>query len=59
MRHSRKKSRSIAFRSELGRRCPSCYRTDALNISFDRDRKSSTSVCRFCGFTETKGRNVL
>jgi hypothetical protein len=51
--------RSAANVSVNARRCPWCRCNDALRMESPGPDGSVIVWCRFCTFTETKGRNAL
>ena len=59
MKNGKKNRRSAAFVSVRARRCPQCRSTDALRIERPDRNGAVLTWCRFCTFTETKGRNAV
>ena len=59
MRNGKKNRRSLANVSVNGRRCPHCQSADALRKERPDEKGAVLTWCRFCPFTETKGRNAL
>lgn len=51
--------RSAANVSVQARKCPACRSTDALRKERPDEKGAVLIWCRFCSFTETKGRNAL
>ena len=57
MRTNKRGKRSAANVSVTARRCPVCRNNDALRVR-QLENKVSETWCRFCTFTETRGRHA-